>query len=63
MNNPDNALPLYLIVVIVGIMLGSAWRSFLTDVQAASKAAGSKATAAPAVSTGSAGTTGNVGIA
>lgn len=52
MNNPDNALPLYIMVVIVGIMLGKGWRKFLDQVASAGK------TAQDQTSTGSSATTG-----
>lgn len=48
MSNPDNALPLYLVVVIVGIMLGPAWSRFIKSLQ----------TTGNAVTSGSAAVTG-----
>lgn len=43
LDNPDTALPLYLLVVIAGIMLGKGWQSFLTTVTASSQAAATTA--------------------
>lgn len=32
LSNPDTALPLYLLVVISGILLGSAWHGFIAAI-------------------------------
>jgi hypothetical protein len=45
MNNPDNALPLYIILIIVGFMFGGRWAA----VRNAIATAGNPPAAAPAV--------------
>lgn len=56
LSNPDTALPLYLLVVIAGVMLGPGWRKFLAAVQqsstTAATTAGSAATSKRAYSDG-----------
>jgi hypothetical protein len=52
LSNPDTALPLYVLVVITGIMLGKGWRSFLTQVTASSQAAAATTTGSAAMTGG-----------
>lgn len=52
MDNPDNALPLYLLVVITGILLGPGWRPFLAAITTASQTAADTTTAGSAAVTG-----------
>jgi len=44
LRNPDNALPLYIMLVVVGLVLGKRWAS----VRAAIMSAGSKVKEEPA---------------
>lgn len=55
LSNPDTALPLYLMVVVAGILLGGKWQAFASAISTSGKTAG---TITPAVSHGSAATTG-----